>query len=202
MKLEILFIALTFMLVFLGVPGPAYSEDNLMNERNHLIDFSDADKHEWYVINDGVMGGLSHSAIERTGDGTGIFAGNLSLENSGGFVSARVSIGEQDLSAYAGLEIRVRGDGRTYQLRLRTDDSFDGVSYRALFETGEGEWITARLPFEDFLPVFRGKILEYEPPMDISQIQQVGVLLTDKNPGPFSLEIDFIRTWISEGTDK
>lgn len=171
-----------------------------MNEQKCLIDFKDDDQKNWYVINDGVMGGLSRSTIEKTEDGTGLFAGELSLENNGGFVSVRASIGEHDLSDNAGLEIRVRGDGRTYQLRLRTDDSFDGVSYRALVETRDGEWITARLPFEEFLPIFRGKILEYEPPMDRTKIQQVSLLLTDKNAGPFSLEIDLVRTWDPDET--
>ena len=201
MKLKIVFSVLSFIVIFLGVPGPASSEDK-MNTLKTLVDFKDTDGKKWYVINDGVMGGLSRSTIERTKDGTGIFAGELSLENNGGFASARASVGVHDLSAFAGIEIRARGDGRTYQLRLRTDDGFDGVSYRALIETREGEWITARIPFAEFLPIFRGKILEYEPPMETSKIQQIGVLLTDGNPGPFSLEIDFIRTWSSESTEK
>ena len=66
---------------------------------------------------------------------------------------------------------------------------------KVLFDTSDGEWSTVRFPFEDFLPVFRGQILEYESPMDASQIQQVGFLLNDKKAGPFSLEIDFVRTW-------
>jgi monofunctional biosynthetic peptidoglycan transglycosylase len=166
-----------------------------MSDQMTIIDFKGADKSEWLVINDGVMGGLSRCEFERTEEGTGLFTGNISLENEGGYAATRVSIGKHDLSTHEGLEIRVRGDGRTYQFRLRTDDNFDGVSYRVLFDTSDGEWSTVRFPFEDFLPVFRGQILEYESPMDASQIQQVGFLLNDKKAGPFSLEIDFVRTW-------
>ena len=160
-----------------------------------IVDFKDADRGDWLVINDGVMGGRSRCTFERTDDQTGLFSGALSLENEGGYAATRASIGIHDLSPHSGLEIRVRGDGRTYQFRLRTDDNFDGVSYRVLFDTTAGEWVTARFPFKDFLPIFRGRILEYEAPMDTSQIQQVVFLLADRKAGPFSLEIDFVRTW-------
>jgi monofunctional biosynthetic peptidoglycan transglycosylase len=138
------------------------------------------------------MGGVSNSDIQQTEHGTGVFEGVLSLENNGGFASVRVVLGRHDLSAYAGLDIRVRGDGRTYQLRLRTDNRVDGVAYRAQFETVESEWITARLPFDEFLPTFRGRTLSDVQPLDASRIHQVAFMLADKNPGPFSLEIDFI----------
>jgi hypothetical protein len=53
----------------------------------------------------------------------------LSLENNGGFASVRCLVGLTDLSEFAGLAVRVRGDGRPYQLRLRGNDRFDGVAY-------------------------------------------------------------------------
>lgn len=168
-----------------------------MHEPMDLIDFSDADSARWYVVNDGVMGGVSRGDMQRTAHGTGIFAGSLSLENNGGFASVRVALEHHDLSSYAGLEIRVRGDGRTYQLRLRTDDDFDGIAYRAEFETVDGEWKTTRIPFIRFLPTFRGRTLKDHPPLDRSQVHQLAFMLADKKSGPFSLEIDFVRTWDS-----
>ena len=166
-----------------------------MSEHDNLIDFDDTDSTRWYAVNDGVMGGVSQSNIRRTGEGTGVFAGVLSLENNGGFASVRAVVGRRDLSDDAGLEIRVRGDGRTYQLRLRTDDRFDGIAYRAYFETSDGEWTTARIPFAEFVPTFRGRTLTDVPPLDTSRIHQVAFMLADKKPGSFSLEIDFVRPW-------
>ena len=56
------------------------------------------------------------------------------------FGTARVvTFGLVILAAATGLIVRVKGDGRTYQLRLRTSDRFDGVAYRALFATDAGE---------------------------------------------------------------
>lgn len=164
-----------------------------------LIDFSDADRSEWYVVNDGVMGGISESAIRKTPSETAVFSGDLSLENNGGFASVRAAVGTRDLSAHSGLQIRVRGDGRTYQLRLRSNDGFDGIAYRSFFDTREGEWLEITLPFSEFVPTFRGRTLSDQPPLDRSRIQQVAFMLADKNPGTFSLEIDYVRS--SDGSD-
>jgi len=90
-----------------------------------LADFSSAVAADGYAVNDGVMGGISSSTMEATADGAGVFAGRLSLENNGGFASVRTVV-ESDLSTFAGLVLRVRGDGRSYQVRLRTNDRFDG----------------------------------------------------------------------------
>jgi monofunctional biosynthetic peptidoglycan transglycosylase len=173
----------------------SYVAGDTMSERKSLIDFSDPDSGQWYVINDGVMGGISRSKILRTEQETGIFEGVLSLENNGGFASIRTALGRLDLSAYAGLEIRVRGDGRTYHLRLRTDDRFDGITYRAEFETRDGEWVTTRIPFNRFIPTFRGRTLRDVPPLDTARIHQVAFMIADKKPGPFRLEIDYVRAW-------
>ena len=78
-----------------------------MTQQKYLLDFSDADSSEWRVINDGVMGGISRSGIERTGRQTGMFTGLLSLENNGGFASVRAALGPADLSDWDGIELRV-----------------------------------------------------------------------------------------------
>jgi monofunctional biosynthetic peptidoglycan transglycosylase len=174
----------------------AYGETDVsMQEPVTIIDFSTADTSSWSRINDGVMGGVSRSDIRRTDRGTGLFSGVLSLENNGGFASVRTSIGSVDLEGRDGLEARVLGDGRTYQLRLRTDDRFDGVAYRAEFATEAGEWIVVRIPFAAFEPTYRGRILRDRGPLDPSRIRQLGFMLADKTPGPFSLEIDRVLAW-------
>lgn len=43
----------------------------------------------WTVVDDRVMGGVSRSRIEDSGDGTLRFAGVMSLANNGGFASVR-----------------------------------------------------------------------------------------------------------------
>ena len=91
-----------------------------------IFDFSPPGKADaWRIINDGVMGGLSRSEMILTEDSTAVFRGVLSLENYGGFASVRSAPAEFDLGAYEGIELRVMGDGRSYQIRLRTDSRTD-----------------------------------------------------------------------------
>jgi len=193
MKRSIVLLIPALAMFAAGAPLPAVGDT--VEASVNLIDFSADDSCEWFVINDGVMGGLSRSDIRPTDHGTGIFAGVLSLENNGGFASVRAAVGHRDLSAFTGLEIRVLGDGRPYQLRLRTDDRFDGIAYRTVFETREGEWITVRRAFSEFQPTYRGRTPRDATPLDPAHIHQVGFMLADKQPGSFSLEIDFVRTW-------
>ena len=92
---------------------------------NMLIDFTDKKAgHQMNVVNDGVMGGLSQGIIEMTQNDSLLFKGNISLQNNGGFSSFRIAGKLWDLSAWKGVEILVKGDGRTYGLRATTDENF------------------------------------------------------------------------------
>jgi len=177
-----------------SITGQAASATD-QNMAPPLISFGPDDTREWFSVNDDVMGGLSGGGIRRTEEGTGLFAGALSLENNGGFASVRTLVDRPDLAKSAGLEIRVRGDGRTYQLRLRDDGSFDGVAHRALFTTRADEWITVRLSYGDFQPTFRGRLQRDISPLDPARIRQVGLMVADKQAGPFALEIETVTPW-------
>jgi monofunctional biosynthetic peptidoglycan transglycosylase len=155
-----------------------------------LVDFSRSATADWFVVNDGVMGGISSSTMELSSDGTGVFAGRLSLENNGGFASVRTYLEGYDLSTFAGLVLRVRGDGRRYQVRLRTDARFDGIAYRAEFDTEPDEWTTVVLPFGTFAPTFRGYVPPNAPPLEPGAIRQFGLLIADEREGAFRLEVE------------
>ena len=144
---------------------------------------------DWMPVNDVVMGGVSTGRLEATGNGSVAFTGLVSLENSGGFASVRSRPGEHDLHGYSGLELSIRGDGRRYKINLKTDLQTDGILYRAVFETREDEWQTLRLPFEEFLPSFRGRIAREAPPLDLSCVASLGLMISDRQNGPFRLEI-------------
>ncbi|MBT7714789.1 MAG: DUF4174 domain-containing protein [Deltaproteobacteria bacterium] len=161
-----------------------------------MIDFNDPDKWgQWRVVNDGVMGGISQSDIIFSNKGTAIFRGTLSLENNGGFASTRTDPTAYHIGGYSGLVMRIKGDGQRYQVRLRIDDRFDGISYRHRFTTRSESWLTIRVPFRNFVPVFRGRILTDVPPVSPEQIQQIGFLIADKQAGKFRLEIKWIQAY-------
>ena len=46
----------------------------------------------------------------------------------------------EDLSAYDGLELRLKGDGRKYKFIIRTSSDWDTVGYTASFDTVAGQW--------------------------------------------------------------
>jgi monofunctional biosynthetic peptidoglycan transglycosylase len=144
----------------------------------------------WRAINDGVMGGVSAGRMLATEHGLR-FEGELSLDNNGGFASVRRLVG-QDLAGMRGVRIEVRGDGRSYQARFRQDGRFDGVAWRAAFET-TGWWQTVELDFGAFEPVFRGRRVPQAGPLVAADIRQFGFMLADGKAGPFRLDIRSIE---------
>ena len=162
-----------------------------------VFDFTnDADAAIWDSVDDVVMGGVSRSAFRLVGGGIGVFEGVLSLEHGGGFASVRSQPAQFDLSAYDGLEIRVRGDGKRYRLRLRTDAYPDGVAYQVGFETQADTWQSERFLFQHFRPTFRGRTVPDAPPLDASHIASFGWMIADKQAGAFRLEIDSVRAYV------
>jgi monofunctional biosynthetic peptidoglycan transglycosylase len=156
-----------------------------------LFDFSQpAALADWQPINDSVMGGVSTSRFQ-TEHGVAVFAGMVSLANNGGFASVRSASGRYDLVASRGVALRVRGDGKTYKLNLRTAATFDGVSYQAVFTPAADEWQTVRLPFAGFAPTFRGRRVT-APLLDPGGIATVGLLIGDRQAGPFRLKIAWL----------
>ena len=144
----------------------------------------------WRSVNDGVMGGISSGRMLQNGEQL-MFTGELSLENNGGFSSVRRLV-KQDLSGANRIRMEVRGDGREYQFRIRQNNRFDGVAWSAVFNA-EDDWQSVEMALDQFIPVFRGRIVPQAGPVVASEIQQIGFLLADKNAGPFKLEIRHIE---------
>lgn len=161
-----------------------------------VFDFTtEATSGDWMPVNDSVMGGISRSTFEILPEGVGQFTGVVSLENNGGFASIRTLVDSNDFKEYEGIKIRVRGDGQSYSLRLRTDGRLDGVSFRASFDTKKDEWVDVSFPFNTFVPGFRGRTLRNVGPIDPATISQMGLLISDKQTGPFKLQIDWIACY-------
>ena len=157
-----------------------------------LIDFSNTDTPAWQVVNDDVMGGVSKSRFVVT-NGTAVFRGKVSLANNGGFASVRSSPAKLDLTGFDAFILRVRGDGRKYKFTVRTDSSFHGPIYPCAFTTKTGTWEEHRLAFQDFVPTFRGYVLTDAPAFDPARVVSVGILIADKQAGPFRLELAWIK---------
>lgn len=167
-------------------------------KENMITNFSEdgTDGLKWRITDDRVMGGRSQGKFEITNQGTMRFSGNLSLENNGGFSSVRSGGVSFDLSDSEGLALRVKGDGRKYQVRLGTEARYRSwdVSFSAGFQTKKDTWVNVRIPFSDFKAGFRGRSLD-QVSFDPSKIRRLGILLGDKKPGRFEVEIDSISAY-------
>lgn len=156
-----------------------------------LFDFqSKSDLNNWYVVNDGVMGGLSAGSLKITSEGYGLFDGYVSTDNNGGFTSIRYSFESLVVSPECLLRIRVKGDGKKYQLRVKSS-SRDYYSYITSVETS-GEWETLDIPLSDMYPSFRGRRLS-QSTFDQKSIEEFGILIGNKRDEKFVLYLDKIE---------
>lgn len=161
-----------------------------MQEIMMVFDFKkDADLSQWNVVNDVVMGGNSEAGMLLNDEGNGVFAGIVSLENNGGFSSVRYNMKPKDIANYKYFMLRVKGDGKRYQFRVKTKSS-DYYSYIYYFETN-GEWQDIRIEVSELLPQFRGRSLNL-PVFPGKNLEELGILIGNKKAEAFRLEIDKI----------
>jgi NADH dehydrogenase [ubiquinone] 1 alpha subcomplex assembly factor 1 len=150
---------------------------------------SSSNLRDWRIVNDGVMGGVSTSTIALTEAGHGQFSGHVSLANNGGFASVQLNTNIQLAEAKTSVVLRVKGDGKRYEFRLKGDLS-QGESYVHPFATS-GEWETIQLKLSDFYPQFRGRRLNL-PNFHFDRIAQLSFLIANKQEEDFRLWVDWI----------
>ena len=158
-----------------------------------LFDFSAPDAARgWRIIDDVVMGGRSSSRFGPTSEGTACFEGTVSLEQNGGFASAKKPVA-LDLSPYRGVGLRVRGDGKRYHLNLYNEATPKAVSYRAAFHSESDVWRTLLVPFSALVPTSRGRHVPEAPTFDPADVRALGLLISDQQAGPFCLELAWVE---------
>lgn len=79
------------------------------------------------------------------------------------------------------------------------DDSVDGVTYQQDFRPAAGVWTDVSLPFNSFLPNFRGRVAQGQPPLRGAAIRQLGFMVSKFSdiggvvpsftPGRFRLDV-------------
>ena len=155
-----------------------------------IFDFDKkSDLTNWRVVDDGVMGGLSQGNFKTNEKGNAIFYGDVSLENNGGFSSVRHRFQEKTVNEYSKFVIRLKGDGKRYQFRVKTD-SYDRHSYISYFETN-GDWQTIEIPLDEMYPSFRGRKLSI-PNFPGETMEEIAFLIANYKAESFKLEIDKI----------
>ncbi len=157
-----------------------------------IYDFDQEDTLEgWYVVNDGVMGGLSKGTLKVNQEGHAMFEGFVSLDNNGGFTSIRYNFEPADVSAFTTVKLRIKGDGKRYQFRVKSFYK-ERYSYITYFQTSN-EWEVIEIPLKDLYPSFRGQRLNM-PNYPVEAMSEISILIANKKEEHFQLLMD--KIWL------
>ncbi len=111
----------------------------------------------WQYVSDRVMGGVSDGQVNLEQDGDMYYArltGNVSTANNGGFIQLRAGVSfansENDGENLQGVRLNVRGNGETYYIHIRTNESWSPSDYYAATFKTDAEWKMIDLPFNKF----------------------------------------------------
>lgn len=162
----------------------------MVNEPMQLFDFTKkSDLSNWNVVDDVVMGGRSDGDFRISEEGNGIFSGDVSLKNYGGFSSVRYRFDLRKVNDFKQCKIRLKGDGKRYQFRVKSDQ-YDRHAYIYYFETS-GDWETIIIPLADMYPTFRGRRLDM-PNYPMVNLEEIAFLIANKKAESFQLQLDWI----------
>lgn len=107
-----------------------------------------------------------------------------------------------DWTEYSLLVLRVRGDRRKYLVNIQANTPLvtDLFQHR-LFLNRPGEWETVVIPLNDFVMTNWG-VIQDGCEINKSEIKTVGIGLLDKQYGPYSLHVDWIKVMTGAEVEK
>ncbi|QDO93907.1 CIA30 family protein [Formosa sediminum] len=158
-----------------------------MKKEYHIFKFNKtAHTSLWTTVNDNVMGGKSSSHFSLNKVGHGVFEGDVSLEDNGGFASVKYRFNALDTAGFSKIILNVKGDGKRYQFRIK-DRATNKHAYISYF-TATTEWQHITIYITDMYPTFKGQKLDL-PNFNASHIEEVAFLIANKKEEHFKLEI-------------
>jgi len=156
-----------------------------------IFDFNaNEDISDWRITDDVVMGGESSGNFYVDTNGKGVFEGVVSIENNGGFSSVRYRGEKISLLNQSVVKIRLKGDGKMYQFRIK-EKSSHYYSFIYNFKTS-GNWETIEIPLKEMYPSFRGRRMNFEN-LSANSIEEIGFLIGNKKNESFKLILDKIE---------
>ncbi|QBM87346.1 NADH dehydrogenase [ubiquinone] 1 alpha subcomplex assembly factor 1 [Metschnikowia aff. pulcherrima] len=107
-----------------------------------------------------------------------------------------------DWSQYSLMVLRVKGDRRKYLVNIQANTPLvtDLFQHR-LFLHHPGEWETVVIPLNDFVMTNWG-VIQDGSELNKGEVKTVGIGLLDKQYGPFSLKIDWIKVMTGAEVEK
>ncbi|PZO16598.1 MAG: hypothetical protein DCF25_12260 [Leptolyngbya foveolarum] len=189
--------------------GSVLSKSSDLMAKRRVFDFSESNEvlAAWGTLDDVVMGGVSQSGLSLDGQGQAAFAGNVSVENSGGFASVRTKNFEPPFNflGWEGLRLRLKGDGQRYKFILRNSDGWDSPAYVYGLDTERDVWLSVTVPFSEMVPTFRAKSIPDASTLSPARVYSFQLMLSkfeyDQQlnprfePGPFALNLESIDVY-------
>lgn len=169
-----------------------------------------AQREKWKVTGDSIkQQGFSVCHLNASDAGYMLFHGNLEVDRlpedgkivKSGWAAVHSPYGErsffrvkyEDWRDFTHLTLRVRGDGRTYGIVIRTPGRFD-VHYHnaflcALHTRGGPYWQTVHIPFSKFVLSNRGRVPDLVHRIPLNMVNSIAITMMDGRSGPFQLEV-------------
>jgi len=133
------------------------SSKAIANEEDLTFPFTADSGNYWQYVSDRVMGGVSNGQVTLKQDGEMYYArltGDVSTKNNGGFIQVRANVSfansEKDGKNLRGVRLNVRGNGETYYIHIRTNESWSPSDYYSTTFIADSEWKMIDLPFNKF----------------------------------------------------
>lgn len=193
-----------------------------------LFKFRDeGDLDQWFTVDDNMNGGRSvielatskggrlhmkgtldgtpsyYNSKARPWDGVG-FAGIRSYPFKKVWNDFEIVDTPIDLNLYHQLELRVRGDGRTYRVQFhfqnyawsKAEDATN-IWVAHLYTRGGPYWERVKIPFNRFYSTKKGMLARNFHRPIMGRFSAMSIFPHDNIPGDFSLEVDSIRALVS-----
>lgn len=127
------------------------------SEENLSFPFTSDSGKYWQYVSDRTMGGISNGQVTLEQDAGISFAkltGNVSTKNNGGFIQlrSRISFANSDETGkeLQGVRLNVRGNGETYHIFIRTNDTRSYSDYYSATFQANTNWEVIDFPFSSF----------------------------------------------------
>jgi hypothetical protein len=156
---------------------------NASSEKQTVYLGNQANANDWRITNDGVMGGRSQGYITLNQD-HGLFTGNISLDNNGGFSAMFTPIQALKKNTKK-VTVDIKGDGQIYQLRMIMYINGYRISYNKAVTTQKDIRQTMTYQLSDFVATFRGRNIPNAPELTPDKIREIGFLMTKKKSRTF-----------------
>jgi len=135
----------------------------------------------WSFITDQVMGGASTGKMEFGQNDKRYclhMAGNVSLQNNGGFIQARAELRRNTQNfggrGFTGIYLIFKGNSQPYAVHIRTRDTrLPWQYYQSRFDTDQS-WQKIKIPFTNFRPI------NLKQPLNVKSLKTVAISAIQK----------------------